>query len=456
MSELVVVGAGPAGLTAAWRAALAGHDVRVIDAAPAIGGMAASVDVAGQRVVLGSHRLHPATPPHLLAALSDLLGDDLQTRPRHGRLHLRNRWIGFPLRPGELLRRLPPGFAAAALRDALAKPLRQARADTFGEVVRAGLGPAMLREFYGPYATKLWGLDPGELAGDLARRRIAASSPASMLRKVIRGARPGARTFLYPRLGYGQIVEALANAAVAAGCEITVATPVERVAWHDDRVVVSGPDLSVDAARLVWTAPLGNLAGAAGAPAPVLDASRRLRHRAMVLVYLVAEQGRYTEYDAHYVPDASVSLTRLSEPKNYRDGPDPPDRTVLCAEVPCAVGDARWTESPVDAGARVVDALVRLGLPAPQVVDVEIRRLPAVYPVLTPAAAVDLAAVDAWANERPRTTVLGRQGLFVADNLHHVMDMGWSAAAALGADGSIEADRWARERARFASFVVED
>ena len=116
VSEIVVVGAGPAGLTAGWRAALAGHDVRIVDAAAAVGGMAASIEVGGQRVDLGSHRLHPSTPPHLLAAIRELLGTDLQTRPRNGRLHLRDRWIGFPL---PRVRARPP---VAALVRAVGRP----------------------------------------------------------------------------------------------------------------------------------------------------------------------------------------------------------------------------------------------------------------------------------------------------------------------------------------------
>jgi protoporphyrinogen oxidase len=450
VADVLVVGAGPAGLTAAWRAAVRGHRVRVVDAAPVVGGMAASHDVAGVRVDLGSHRLHPSTPPHLLAALRELLGDDLQTRPRNGRLLLRGRWIGFPLRPAELVRRLPPSFAATALRDAATAPVRRRRApvsDTFADVVRAGLGPTMLRDFYGPYARKLWGRDAHDLDGELARRRIAASNASSLLRKVARGARPATRTFLYPRLGYGQIVERLADAAVDAGCRIDLGTPVRDLADLRD----SGAD------RVVWTAPLTALVRAApDAPAHVQRAARGLTHRAMTLVYLVLDRPRYTDFDAHYVPDPSVALTRLSEPKNYRDGPDPRDRTVLCAEIPCGPGDAVWTASDADLGARTAEDLERIGLPRPRVAGVEVRRLPSVYPVYTPTTARDLAVVDEWASSLAGVTVLGRQGLFVADNLHHVMDMAWSAIDVLRTDGSADEARWRAERDRFARFVVED
>jgi protoporphyrinogen oxidase len=458
VSELLVVGAGPAGLTVAWRAAANGHDVRVVDAAPSIGGMAASIEVGGQRVDYGSHRLHPSTPTHLLAALRALLGSDLQERPRNGRLHLRERWIGFPLRTSELVRRLPLGFAASAMSDALTKPIRRPREDSFAEVVRVGLGATMLRDFYGPYATKLWGSPPDELAGELARRRIAASTPTAMVRKLVRGVNPARRTFLYPRLGYGQIVERVAEAAIDAGVRIDLATGAERLEPCADRVrVLLSQGECVDADRVVWTAPLTGLVRAApSAPADVTAAVRAMRHRAMVLVYLVLVQPRYTAFDAHYVPDAALAMTRVSEPKNYRDGPDPVDHTVLCVEVPCTIGDDWWNVATDVAAERLTDDLVRIGLPRPIVEHVEVRRLPSVYPVYERGTTEAFAVVDSWASGLAGVTVLGRQGLFVADNLHHVMDMGWTAADALHADGTIDADAWSSARRRFARFVVED
>ncbi|MGH2816057.1 MAG: FAD-dependent oxidoreductase, partial [Actinomycetota bacterium] len=192
-ADLIVLGAGPAGVGAAYRTARAGHRVVVLERAPGPGGAAASFELDGIRVDHGSHRLHPATPPAILDALRGLLGDDLQTRPRHGRIRLLDRWLAFPLRTGDLVRRTPRRFAARAVVDAAFGPLRQPRADTFGEVVRAGLGPAVLDAFYGPYARKLWDTDPACLAGELARRRVSASSPADIARRLVRGARPDGR-----------------------------------------------------------------------------------------------------------------------------------------------------------------------------------------------------------------------------------------------------------------------
>ena len=92
---------------------------------------------------------------------------------------------------------------------------------------------------------------------------------------------------------------------------------------------------------------------------------RSLEFRALALVYLVLGRPRYTEFDAHYFPELDVAFSRVSEPKNYRDGDgvDPSDRTVLCAEVPCSVGDDTWRAADDALGAMVADGLVAQGLP---------------------------------------------------------------------------------------------
>src|SRR5919108_4549548 len=117
-ADLIVLGAGPAGVGAAYRTARAGHKVVVLERAPGPGGAAASFELDGIRVDHGSHRLHPAIEPRILDDLQGLLGDELQRRPRNGRIFLEGRWIRFPLRPADLARRLPPSFAAGAAADA--------------------------------------------------------------------------------------------------------------------------------------------------------------------------------------------------------------------------------------------------------------------------------------------------------------------------------------------------
>ena len=229
-APIVVLGSGPAGLAAAWQAARRGHPVTVLERADRVGGLAGSFDVAGVRVDHGSHRLHPATPPALLADLRALLGDDLQTRPRHGRLRVAGSWVGFPLRPVELLSALPLATTARVGAEAITAPLRRSGPPSFAASLRKGLGPTFYAQMYAPYAEKLWGLPGEQISADQATKRVTADTPwkvATRMLQLGRSARAGqGQVFHYPRRGFGQIVEALAGAAVAAGATLRLGEAV--------------------------------------------------------------------------------------------------------------------------------------------------------------------------------------------------------------------------------------
>ncbi len=456
-ADVVVLGAGPAGLGAAWRLARSGRSVIVLEREAAVGGLSASFEVAGVRVDHGSHRLHPATDPVVLDALRGLLGDELQLRPRHGRIRMAGSFLAFPPSPAGLLRALPASVSARLARDLLTSPLRHARRarhdqrDTFAEVVRASLGPTLLDAFYGPFVAKLWGLPPDALDGELARRRVGARRPSDLVRKVVRRT-PQGNVFWYPTRGYGRICEVLADAAVAAGAHIECNAKVERVAVRaDDVAVVAGGREYVGGA--VWsTLPLPVLARIAGGPASDLG------FRGLTLLYLALDRPQWTEFDAHYLPEASVPVSRISEPRNYRDSVhDPADRTVLCAEWPCTVGDEIWSAPAAVLADRLRTATARESLPIDDPVSVEVRRVPNAYPVYDIGFAERFAALDEWARTlEPRVLTFGRQGLFAHDNAHHALASAFAAVDALRADGSFDDLSWRAARARFAQHVVED
>ena len=463
MAEVVVVGAGPAGLMAALRGAQAGHRCTLLEAGETVGGMAGSFEVTGQRVDYGSHRLHPATPERFLELFRSLLGPDLQVRPRQGRIRLRGRWLAFPLRAGDMVRNLPPSFSARAALDAAASPLRRRRVavtPSFEDEVTRRLGPTVAREFYVPYARKLYGVEAGLLDRELAMRRVSASGAADVLGRILRAARPQGRQFLYPRTGYGQLSEALARAAADVGVDVRMRSPVTGIEAASDGVSVSFDGGMIDADAVLSTMPAPALAKALDPTPPreVFEALERCRTRAVVLAYLVVSRDRFTPFDAHYFPGPETRIARLSEPKNYRDGDDPPGQTVLCAEIPCWPGDELWNSTDRAIGEMVARDLERVGLDVPEPWKAEVRRLRSVYPVYETAAAGERATVESWLRSlaAARVVSLGRHGLGVLDNLHHMLAMGEAAAAAVGPSGAVDAAAWSRSLDGFAEHVVED
>lgn len=470
--HIVILGAGPAGVGAAFRLRQSAKaEVTVLERAPAVGGNAGSFEVAGQRVDFGSHRLHPSCDPHILADIRTLLGSELVERPRHGRIRLRGRWIHFPLKPLDLLLRLDRRFAFGASWDMLTGSFRRVSegAPTFASVLRAQLGPTICDQFYLPYAKKIWGLEPDHISDIQARRRVSAGTFAKLLRKVF-GGLPGVKPvgfdfFYYPKNGYGQISEAYAQTAEQAGARIVSGQPVVRLepprspedSWTAMTETDHGQE-SYEADQIWSTIPISTVAHLID-PAPpreILEAAAAIRSRAMILVYLHLPCDRFTEYDAHYFPDPTLRITRLSEPKNYTAQREPAGSTVLCAELPCSVDDEVWGLSNAELGELVATDLDRAGIPlTTPAVSVETRRLPQAYPIYDLGFHEHLTRLEAWVGSLPRFLTYGRQGLFVHDNTHHALYMAYCAVDSL-VDGQVDKERWEAYLEVFETHVVED
>lgn len=470
--HVTILGAGPAGVGAAFQLRRLGRArVTVLEQRDSVGGNAGSFEADGQRLDYGSHRLHPACDPEILADIRELLGDDLLDRFRHGRIHLRGRWIHFPLKPVDLLLKLDPGFALGTARDMVRRTLpgRSSDGDTFASVLLQSLGPTICHDFYFPYARKIWGLAPEELSAVQARRRVSANSFLRLARKVLSQVpgfkRPGAGRFYYPRRGYGQISEAYARAATEAGANLCLGTRVTGLSAPgtdaDPWVVTVETDEGERTleADFVWsTLPLPLVARMTrpAPPAEVLDGLAQIQYRAMILVYLQLPVDRFTEYDAHYFPDSGIGITRLSEPKNYAAADEPKGSTTLCAELPCSPADEWWKMSDEQLGARVRTDLERAGIPVPvEPTAVFTRRLRRAYPIYARGYEEPFRALDRWAAGLPRLLTYGRQGLFAHDNTHHALYMAYSAADCL-IDGRFDHERWAEYRRIFETHVVED
>jgi protoporphyrinogen oxidase len=471
--HIIILGAGPAGLGAAYQ--LARRDlaqVTVIERNSVVGGNAGSFVLEGMRVDYGSHRLHPACNPIVLRDIREMLNGDLLDMPRHGRIRLRGHWIHFPLKPLDLALKLPPGFALGVAGDFLGKflPLNSNGSvpDTFSTILEKGLGRTICRDFYFPYARKLWGLEPAELSATQARRRVSAGSLTKMAKKVIAAVPgfkpPGSGRFYYPRFGYGQICEAYYEAAKKLGVGFLLKANLLSVEIRDDKlptvVYEQNDKCHTVESEYVWsTIPITSLANqlTPAPPSDYLQAAKAIDYRAMILIYLVLEQDQFTEYDAHYFPEKEIRISRLSEPKNYSASKEPRNRTVLCAELPCSTNDPEWGMSDRELGQLMSDALKAAGLPvrAP-VLQVTSRRLRQAYPIYRHGYEHHFNRLDQWLSRLDGLLTFGRQGLFAHDNTHHALYMAYAAVDCLGSEGRFDYDLWRDFRRIFETHVVED
>jgi protoporphyrinogen oxidase len=464
--HFVVLGAGPAGCGAAAQLRRGGHGrVSLVERGAVVGGNAASFRHEGIWLDYGSHRLHAACDPAILGDIRAMLGSDLGHFDRHGRIRLRGRWLHFPIQALDLLLHLDPRFGASMVLDMVRRTVlpKPAEGDSFASVLRANLGPTMCEQFYFPYARKLWGREPEELSGIQARKRVTAGSFKKLLKRLVKP--PGAGKYYYPREGYGQITRAYAEAAREAGAEVLLNTSVSALerpgATGRWRVVVQTGDSGqrVLEADHVWsTIPVTQAARmmVPTPPAEVITASETIDYQGMILVYLVLDIDQWTTTDAHYFPEANVSVTRVSEPKNYFRSQQPKGRTILCAELPCTPASPLWAMTDAELGELVAADLARAEVPIPRPpMGVFARRLRQAYPIYPKGYEAPLGVLEGWLDDVPGFLSYGRQGLFAHDNLHHALYMAYSAVDCVQ-EGRFDRAKWNRYREVFATHVVED
>jgi protoporphyrinogen oxidase len=192
------------------------------------------------------------------------------------------------------------------------------------------------------------------------------------------------------------------------------------------------------------------------APENVLAAACALKFRSMILIYLLLETEQFTEFDAHYFPDAAIAITRLSEPKNY-SLTALPGRTVLCAELPCSTEDSAWQASDAELAKLVSGSLETAGVPIRcRILDTASRRLAQAYPIYERGYYTHFDRMDAWLSGIEGLVTFGRQGLFAHDNTHHALAMAYALDGCIHDDASLDRDHWAACREGFLKHVVED
>ncbi len=464
--HVVILGGGPAGLGAAYQLRKTGvADVTLFEQEESVGGNAGSFTLDGVRVDYGSHRLHPSCDPDIMNDIRSMLGDDLRSFERMGRIRLRGRWVKFPLKPLDLLLRLDKRFAFGALRDMIVRALpgKRDEGETFASVLEANLGPTICEHFYFPFGRKMWGHEPEALSGIQARKRVSAGTFKKLIGRLAKP--PGAGRFYYLRNGYGQISDAYAAEAEALGADMKLGWQVRSLRASDEggwRVEAHrGGETQVVEADHVWsTIPVSIVARMMGdaTPPEVLEAADSIAYRAMILVYVTLDVHQFSETDAHYFPEENVRFTRLSEPKNYfRDSLEPEGVTILCAEVPCTMDEPLWSMSDEELGEMVLKDMEAAGIPSPKAPRaVNTRRLRQAYPVYTMGYEHPFGVLDAWVEGVTGLLSYGRQGLFAHDNTHHALRMAYAAVDCLDSSGVFDHERWSQYRDEFRSHVVED
>jgi protoporphyrinogen oxidase len=444
---VLVIGAGPAGLTAAYELAKANVPSVVLEADDQVGGLSRTVVADGYRFDIGGHRFFSK-----VALVNDiwheLLAEELLERPRRSRIFYSGRFFEYPLQLSNALRGLG---ALETLRVGIsylyAKFAPHRPEVSFEHWVSNRFGARLFEIFFKTYTEKVWGIPCSEISADWAAQRIKNLSLTEAVRAAILGSgrsRNGAvittliDRFQYPRLGPGMMWERCVDRLAEYGTRTLLRTRVERVAHHDGfvtRVVArngNGVPVEWSADHVISTMPLRELIESLDPPPPpeVMHAANQLRYRDYLTVVLIVNRAEIFPDNWIYIHSPEVKVGRIQNYKNWSPEMVPDaSRTSLGLEYFLSVDDEEWQWSNERWVKLATDECVRLGLvKASEVERGVVVRAPKAYPVYDHGYTETLATLQGYVSSFKNLHTVGRNGLHRYNNQDHSMLAGVFAA----------------------------
>ena len=395
-----ILGAGAAGLSAAYFLRDSVHDVSLNEASREVGGLARSFRWHGFDCDLAPHRLH-SPDPAIVAELDRLA--PLRRVRRRSRIFVDGRWLSDPLSPLELLLKLPRSRAWKILRSYFSRP--QLTEDSFASLVLNRFGDGLFELFFKPYSEKLFGVDADQIAASWGRRKLRLGSP---LRQWRRDSRLHFHYFYYPQTGgYGAICGGLLE---SLRCSVRLCSRLVDIRPVDDRGLVctfdrNGENRQEQFDLVISSLPVTYLAALMGMPTT-------LRFRPMRLVYLLLARPRLGRDQWFYFADRDKIVNRAAEFKNFADEGTPRDKTVICCEV---------TELEAFSLPRVLsDLRAACDVREAEVLDTKIIDLERAYPIYDRSYERQLEQLECFFAGYPRILHLGRSARFAHQDVDEI------------------------------------
>jgi len=439
---VLIIGAGPAGLTAAYELSKAGVSAVVLEMSGTTGGLARTVEYKGYLFDIGGHRFF--TKVSMIDELwREVMGDDFLLRQRLSRIYYNSKFFLYPLEPWNalhgmgLLEAVRCGFSYLKARLFPVRP-----EDNFEAWIINRFGARLYEMFFRTYTEKVWGIPCHEIEAEWAAQRIKGLSLFSAVWNAVRPQRKADKSaviktlihqFHYPRRGPGMMWARFRERVEAKGSRVVLEAPVEKIYWEPGRVkAVRAGGVTREAGHVISSMPVQELIRCLE-PAPpdsLAEAAGDFHYRDFLTVALIMRGRDLFPDNWIYVHDADVRVGRIQNYKNWSPEMVPdPETTCLGLEYFCFEGDDLWTASDddlIELGKREV---ARLGLAREdRFLDGTVVRMPKAYPVYDGAYRRGVKRIREFLSTVPNLQLVGRNGMHHYNNQDHSMLTGILAA----------------------------
>jgi protoporphyrinogen oxidase len=441
--KAAIIGAGPAGLTAAYELSKQGASVVVLESDPEyVGGISRTVNYKDFRFDIGGHRFFSKSR-EVEDFWTEIAGPDMLDRPRSSRIFYRGQFYTYPLKPFEALSKLGLIESTLCILSFMAARLHPTRdPKTFEDWVTNQFGKRLFRIFFKTYTEKVWGMSCSEISADWAAQRIKGLSLGSAIKHAIFSKKPKDRkqvvktlidTFRYPRLGPGMMWDTCTDKVRALGGEVLLGRKVVGCRfdpashlWTVTARDANGKVEEYRAENVISSMPIRELVAQIEPTPPqaALQAARSLRYRDFLTVGLIVhDRGRFND-NWIYIHDPSVQVGRVQNYKSWSPEMVPdPAYSSYGLEYFCFEGDGLWSSSDRDLIELAKREIQKVNLAASaDVVDGCVIRQPKAYPVYDDAYQKHVDTVRKALEETyPTLHLVGRNGMHKYNNQDHAM-----------------------------------
>lgn len=439
LTKVVIIGAGPAGLTAAYQLCKAGIRSLILEKDRVVGGISRTVNYKGYHFDIGGHRFFTKVKAVDAMWREVLAEGQFLRRSRLSRIYYNKKFFYYPLRASNALLGLGIWNSVLIFLSYLrAQVFPEKPEETFEQWISNRFGKRLYKIFFKTYTEKVWGIPCNEIMAEWAAQRIkglsllAAVKSALIQKQQDKGdvIKTLIDAFDYPELGPGMMWQSVKKIVERDGSELRVNAGVQKILWSKGRVdavqvMIDGIPERIKGTHFISSMPIRELIQKFDPPVPdrVLKAAEALNYRDFLTVALIIKQQQLFPDNWIYIHDGDVKVGRIQNFKNWSPAMVPdPDTTCLGLEYFCFEGDGLWTMPDADLIELGKKELEILGLAsASDVIDGAVVRMPKAYPVYDGTYGEALRVVREFLDGVSNLQLVGRNGMHKYNNQDHSM-----------------------------------